>query len=221
MLLNVLDWIIIIILLFFLTKSIIRGAVREIFPLLALFLAGFCSCKYSVKVSPFFEPFISQKWPQNIVAFAILFLFIYLLVILIGWLICKLIKKISLSFLDRATGSLIGIAKAYILVCFLIFFISLFPQGNNLLKSSVLAGYCFPFITLVKDFFPEELKTMMDKKTKELKKRFWLKRFDNLKISSVESPLFHEFIDWSTFSVAQFMIFKERKNSLFIKLLII
>jgi membrane protein required for colicin V production len=171
MLSNVLDWIIVIILLFFLIKSIIRGAAREIFSLLALFLAGFCSCKYSVKASTFLEPFISQKWTQNIVAFAILFLSIYLLVNLAGWLIYKLIKTISLSFLDRTIGALIGAAKAYILACFLIFFISLFPQGNNLLKSSVLASYCFPFIALVKDLFPEELKIMIDEKTKAFKKK--------------------------------------------------
>jgi membrane protein required for colicin V production len=176
MLPNVLDWIIIIILLFFLIKSIIRGAAREIFPLLALFLAGFCSCKYSVKVSPYLEPFLSQKWPQNIVAFVILFLLIYLLVILAGWLIYKLIKAISLSFLDRAIGALIGTAKAYILTCLLIFFISLFPQGNNLLKNSVLTGYCLPFIALVSDLCPEELKKSMAEKTKEFKKnKFVLK----------------------------------------------
>jgi membrane protein required for colicin V production len=171
MLPNVLDWIIIIILLFFLIKSIIRGAAREIFSLLAFFLAGFFSCKYYVKASPFLESFVSQKWAQNIVAFAILFLSIYLLVNLAGWLIYKLIKKISLSFLDRSIGALIGTAKAYILACFLIFFISLFPQGNTLLKSSVLAAYCFPFISLVKDLFPEELKIMLDEKTKALKKK--------------------------------------------------
>jgi membrane protein required for colicin V production len=171
MLPNVLDWIIIIILLFFLIKSIIRGAAREIFPLLALFLAGFCSCKYSIKISPFLESFLSQKWAQNIVAIAILFLSVYLLVNLAGWLIYKLIKTIRLGFLDRAVGALIGTAKAYVLACFLIFFISFFPQGNNLLKNSVLAGYCFPFITLVKDLFPEELKVMIDKKTNAFKKR--------------------------------------------------
>ena len=171
MLPNVLDWIIIIILLFFLIKSIVRGAAREIFPLLALFLAGFCSCKYSIKISPFLESFLSQKWTQNIVAIAILFLSVYLLVNLAGWLIYKLIKTIRLGFLDRAVGALIGTAKAYILACFLIFLISFFPQGNNLLKNSVLAGYCFPLITLVKDLFPEELKVMIDKKTNAFKKR--------------------------------------------------
>ena len=182
MLPNVLDWIIIIILLFFIMKSIIRGAAREIFPLLALFFAGFCSCKYSVKVTPFLESFISQKWTQNIVAFAILFLSVYILVNLAGWLIYKLIKTISLSFLDRAVGALIGTAKAYVLACFLIFFISLFPQGNNLMKNSILAGYCFPFITLVKDLFPKELKIMIDEKTKAFKKKgFDLKDLKDLK----------------------------------------
>ena len=176
MLLNVLDWIIIIILLFFLIKSIIRGAAREIFPLLALFLAGFCSCKYSVKIVPYLESFLNQKWPQHIIAFVIFFLAIYLLVILAGWLIYKLIKAISLSFLDRAIGALIGTAKAYVLACLLIFFISLFPQGNTLLKNSVLAGYCLPFITLVSGFVPEEFKKSMQEKTKALKnKKFILK----------------------------------------------
>ena len=160
--LNVLDWIIIIVLLFFLIKSIIRGAAREIFPLLALFLCGFYSCKYYVKISPFLESFLSQKWAQNIVAFVALFLSIYLLINLIGWLLYRFIKTIKLGFLDSTIGALIGTAKAYIMACFLIFFISLFPQGSNLLKDSFFAGYCYPFITLVSDLFPDELKEILD-----------------------------------------------------------
>jgi membrane protein required for colicin V production len=169
--LNVLDWIIIIVLLFFLIKSIIRGAAREIFPLLALFLGGFYACKYYVKISPFLESLLSQKWAQNIVAFVTLFLSIYLLINLVGWLIYKFIKTIKLGFLDSAIGALIGTAKAYILACFLIFFISLFPQGSTLLKGSVFAGYCYPFITLVSDFFPDELKKNIDEKAKEFQKK--------------------------------------------------
>jgi len=169
--LNVLDWIIIIVLLFFLIKSIIRGAAREIFPLLALFLGGFYACKYYVKISPFLESLLSQKWSQNIVAFVALFLSIYILVNLAGWLIYKFMKTIKLGFLDSTIGALIGTAKAYIMACFLIFFISLFPQGSNLLKDSFFAGYCYPFITLVSDLFPDELKKIIDEKTKEFKKK--------------------------------------------------
>ena len=169
--LNVLDWIIIIVLLFFLIKSIIRGAAREIFPLLALFLGGFYSCKYYVKISPFLESFLSQKWAQNIVAVVALFLSIYLLINLIGWLIYRFIKTIKLGFLDSTIGALIGMAKAYILACFLILFISLFPQRSNLLKNSLLANYCYPVITLISDLFPDELKKIIDEKTKEFQKK--------------------------------------------------
>jgi len=169
--LNVLDWIIIIVLLFFLIKSIIRGAAREIFPLLALFFAGFYSCKYYVKIAPYLKSFLSQSWAQNIVAFVALFLSIYLLINLIGWLIYRFIKTIKLGFLDSTIGALIGTAKAYILACFLILFISLFPQGSNLLKGSIFAGYCYPFINLVSDLFPDELKKIIDEKTKEFKNK--------------------------------------------------
>jgi len=67
--LNVIDLIIIIILLFFLIKSIIRGAVREIFSLLALFLAGFYSCQYYIEASPYLNVILKEKWAQNIVVF--------------------------------------------------------------------------------------------------------------------------------------------------------
>ena len=169
--LNVLDWIIIIILLFFLIKSIIRGAAREVFSLLALFFAGFYSCQYYTEAAPFLKTFLKQPWAQNIVAFIILFLSVYLLINLIGWLIYKLLKKIRLSFLDRAAGALVGTAKAYVCACFLIFFVSLFPQSNKILKDSVLSSYSFPFISLVSDLFPEQLKQIINEKTKEFKEK--------------------------------------------------
>ncbi len=169
--LNVLDWIIIIILLFFLIKSIIRGATREIFSLLALFLAGFYSCKYYIEASPYLDTLLKQKWAQNIVAFIVLFLGVYLLVNLTGWLVYKLLKSIHLSFLDRAAGAVVGTAKAYVLSCFLIFFISIFPESNRLLKNSALANYTYPFITLISDLFPEQLKTLINKKTKDFKEK--------------------------------------------------
>lgn len=169
--LNVLDWIIIIILLFFLIKSIIRGAAREVFSLLALFLAGFYSCKYYIAVSPYLEVLLEQKWAQSLIAFLLLFLSIYLLVNLAGWLIYKLLKTIRLGFLDRIAGAVIGTAKAYVLASFLIFFISIFPQSNTILKNSLLSGYTFPFITLVSDLFPEELKKIIAEKTKSFKEK--------------------------------------------------
>lgn len=171
MALNVLDWIIIIILLFFLIKSIIRGAAREVFSLLALFLAGFYSCKYYIAVAPHLEILLKQKWAQSLIAFFLLFLLIYLVVNLIGWLVYKLLKKIRLSFLDRVAGALIGTAKAYILASFLIFFVSIFPQSNAILKNSALSEYTFPFITLVSDLFPEELKKIIAEKTKSFKEK--------------------------------------------------
>ncbi len=169
--LNVIDLIIIIILLFFLIKSIIRGAVREIFSLLALFLAGFYSCQYYIEASPYLNVILKEKWAQNIVAFIVLFLGIYLLVNLAGWLIYKLLKSIQLCFLDRAAGAVVGTAKAYVLSCFLIFFISIFPESSGLLKKSALADYTLPFITLISDLFPEQLKTLINEKQKNLRKK--------------------------------------------------
>ena len=164
------DWIIIGIVCFFSVKSLIRGAAREIFSLLALLLAGFAASRYSPLVIPFLQPYITSKWAQTIAACVIIFLAAYIVVNIIGWLVSKLLKAIQLSMLDNFAGAFIGAAKAYIIICCVIIIVLLFPQGTKVIHDSALSSYSVPFITRAAVFFPDPLRAMLQEKIRSLKK---------------------------------------------------
>ena len=171
---NILDWIIIVVLCFFLIKSIVRGATREIFSLLALIVASLVSCRYYTVLVLFLRPHIqtsiNPEWAQNVVAFVLIFVVIYILVNLTGWLLSKLFKSIHLGFLDRTAGALIGAIKAYIVVCCVIVLLILFPQSKKLLENSVLSVYSYPFVKILSKALPEPLNVILEDKANRMKK---------------------------------------------------
>ena len=165
---NVFDWIIIAILGFFSIKSLIRGAAREIFSLLALLLAGFLSGSYYPLLVPILQPYITAGWAQNIVSFSAVFLTVNIAVNTAGWFLSKLLKKIHLRSLDKTAGAFVGAAKAYVIVCCIIIVMLLLPRENKLLKNSVLSSYGLPFVTLMSKIFPDPIKGVIQEKSKEL-----------------------------------------------------
>ena len=90
---------------FFAIRSTLRGAVREIFSLLALTAGVIISCRYYAVLSAFIIPYIDNPWARTIISFTGIFILVYLGITIAGWLIAKFIKFIRLSPLDRLAKS--------------------------------------------------------------------------------------------------------------------
>ena len=172
---NLLDWIIIAIICFFLIRSILRGASREIFSILALFLGGIISYRYYPVVKALIQPhlnkFLVDNWIQNFLVFVVSFCVVYLVVAMTGRLLSWILKKIHLGFLDRAMGALIGIAKACVFASCLIMLLPMFPGGGNLVKHSRLSHYGLPAITLMLNLLPPPISVPLKQKIVILKRK--------------------------------------------------
>jgi membrane protein required for colicin V production len=168
---NFFDWIILVIVGFFLLKSAIRGGTIEIFSLLALIIAYILSCRYYSVLAGFLEAYINPSWAQNILAFVMLFILIYLFINGIGFLISRLLKHLHLSALDKIAGVFIGAAKGVFISCLLIIvLIVLLPKENTALKSSLFSLYSLPFIESISKYFPDPFKKIIDERTQDIKK---------------------------------------------------
>lgn len=172
---NLFDLIIIAVACFFLVKSLIRGATREIFSLLAILVGGFLSFRYYSELvyffQPYLKPFVAPIWAQNLLAFVAFFVIVYLLVNITGWLLSKLLKTVRLSFLDKVAGVFVGAAKAYVVVCCIIILLMLLPNGSKFLIDSALSSYSFPFVKVLSKVLPIPLKERLEEKTKALNKK--------------------------------------------------
>jgi membrane protein required for colicin V production len=143
---SVLDWILVVIAVFFLVRSLLRGATRELFSLLALILAGVCAVRYYSLLLPLLAPYIASRQMQATVALPAVFIAVYLVVTLAGWLLSAFIRTISLSALDRCAGVVVGAAKAYVIICCLVILMLKVAPESALLKRSAILPYCMPGI---------------------------------------------------------------------------
>jgi len=168
---NFFDWVILVILAFCSIKSLFRGAVRELFSLCALILAGITAFKYYHATSWLLHPFIANEWLQNVAAFGLIYIVVYLVIYLTGWLLSKVLATISLSSLDKGAGVFVGAAKAYVIICGAVILLLLFPQGDRILKNSALSVYSVPLLNRIAPFFPEPLRTTIKEKTAALKRQ--------------------------------------------------
>jgi membrane protein required for colicin V production len=168
---NYFDIFLCVIIAFFAIRSTLRGAIREIFSLLALITGVIISCRYYAPAADLLIPHINNPLARTILAFSGIFLLVYIAINIAGWLIAKFIKFIRLSPLDRFAGFFVGIAKGYLIVCFLIIMLLvLAPPGSKLLKESRVTLQSIPFIEKLSVIFPASMKTILEEKTRELKK---------------------------------------------------
>ena len=156
---------------FFAIRSTLRGAMREIFSLLALIAGVMVSSRFYTLAAALLIPYIDNQWARTIISCSAIFILVYIGINTAGWLIAKFIKFIRLSPLDRLAGFFIGTAKGYLIACLLIIMLlMLAPPGSKLLKESRVSVYSIPFIEKMVIIFPASFKTVITEKTRELKK---------------------------------------------------
>jgi len=165
------DWTAIGILAFFSVRSLLRGASRELFSLLALVCAPLISCAFYGLLIPYVRPHVPAAWLQPVISFGVIFIAVYCTITAAGWLLGRLLKAIRLSHLDTIGGAVVGAAKAYVLICCIIMLLMLTPRGSRLLDSSCLCFYSVPMVEFVSTLLPKPMQQAIVEKTAALKQR--------------------------------------------------
>ena len=133
---NYIDVIILLPLVYGAYKGFSLGLIVEMSTLFALVLGVFISLRYAVNVEGFLKDFVAL--PESYayyIAFAVTFL--------LGKLLTKLIDMVSLGLFNKLFGIVLGVLKAAIVVCVVLFivnaldvrydFISAKTKGDSLL----------------------------------------------------------------------------------------
>ncbi|MDY6863203.1 MAG: CvpA family protein, partial [Thermodesulfobacteriota bacterium] len=110
---NILDIILLIIIVFFLSYSIIKGATRTIFRILAITSGYFAAYHLSYIFSPCLGRFIAKPVLRDTVASFIIFILVFFGFILLGAFFYFLIKSLKLKLFDRIIGGLVGISLGF------------------------------------------------------------------------------------------------------------
>lgn len=158
---NGFDIAILVVLLGFLLKGLMRGLLKEVFSLAGIFIGAYLAFRYHGPLADSLMENIDV--PAQIavtITFAILFLATMVFFLILGYLLSKFVKLLFLGGFNRLLGGLFGLAQGVLLLAVVLFALSLRPLPWGLdkpLKQSQLAP---PFVNLGKAAMEESRRVL-------------------------------------------------------------
>jgi len=126
------DFIIIIICLFFTLQGLFKGFLLEFFGLLALVVGIFSAINFYTLTAGWFEKILPPGPAQNVAGFIAVFLIVWFAVKIMGWILNKNMGEAETNPLSRISGGAIGLAKSIFFVSMAVYLAeSAFP-GNKI-----------------------------------------------------------------------------------------
>jgi membrane protein required for colicin V production len=137
---NYLDIVLAILLILSAINGFVKGFVEELAGLVALILGIWAALRFSDRVAQWLIDQFNWTFEHlNIIAFFITFILVVILVNLIGSWVNKMVKAVSLGFINRLAGLAFGVIKgALVLSIFLVIF-NKFDQDIHLINQNVKA----------------------------------------------------------------------------------
>ncbi len=138
--LSILDWVIVLIVLFSVLQAISNGFLREFFDFVGV-VAGYliAAWEYPI-VARWLSRFLHSPWTADIVGFLAVFVVVMILAGAVGKLLSRVFKSVGLSWFDRILGAAFGIARGIVVSVVLVLALAaLAPQWG--LAQSRFAPY--------------------------------------------------------------------------------
>lgn len=139
---NFLDIIILVVLLFFAFNGFRRGFIDQTSTILGLLAALFVAVRQYQYFEQFLEPYLDLSASLlQFISFAVIFIVVNIVIHVLGITLKKIVDAIFLQPVDKAAGFLLGLFKAGIIVYLLILIMAQIPYQkiNDVLNNSFLA----------------------------------------------------------------------------------
>ncbi len=112
--LSILDWVIVLVIIFSVVQAISSGFVREFFAFAGV-IAGYliAAWEYPV-VARFYARFVNTPWPAQIAAFFTVFVVVVILAGIIGGFSSRIVRGVGLRWFDRLLGAVFGLLRGVV-----------------------------------------------------------------------------------------------------------
>lgn len=129
---TVVDFIIIIICLFFILQGLFKGFLLEFFGLLALAAGIISAINFYTLAAGWFGNILPPGLSRNVVGFFAVFLIVWLAVKIMGWILNKNMGEAETNPLSRITGGAIGLAKSIFFISMAVYMAENVFPGNKI-----------------------------------------------------------------------------------------
>lgn len=157
---NLLDLGLLVLLIFFFVKALLRGFVREAMGLIGAVVAVVVSAMYYQGLAALLSRITGYhaNW-WGAASFALILFVIFVFFLWLGGMMHRLILAGPLSGLDRALGGLVGLAKGVLIAYLLINLLLLLNPFTTItpLRQSVVAPYVVQAGNFIVDLFPDNI----------------------------------------------------------------
>jgi len=134
--LSVYDFVIAGIVVLFLVRGIWLGLLRQVIPLLALYVGYVVAGRYHAQIFPFLGSVSDNPKVVFLTAYVITFFATYVLTFLFGKALAKVVEVTIATWFDRFLGAFLGLAKAFIVVILLHMVLgTLMAPDNEILRT--------------------------------------------------------------------------------------
>jgi membrane protein required for colicin V production len=149
-----LDVVFIGIVIFTTIRAGIRGFVRELLSMAAVFLGVGAAVLFSGVTSGYIDEYFGASVWSQVTAFLALFILVYIVVKIFEAALNALIEKINLDNLDHALGFILGVVEGLVVVfiCLLVIQIQPFVPPRQLIGESVFARTLLPLLPFAAEF---------------------------------------------------------------------
>ena len=136
--------------------GVMKGIIRQVFGLLALFLGVYCAFKFSHWAGTYIAQwFHTGEAVTQGIAFALTFIIVVVALILVGRFAARLISLAALGFVDKILGGLFGILKVACVLCVLLYIAQQLDAQFHFLSNNIKQSFFFQcFDTITKMVFP-------------------------------------------------------------------
>ncbi|SKA04781.1 CvpA family protein [Selenihalanaerobacter shriftii] len=139
---NLLDFGIIVVLIISILRGYQIGLIRQVISIIALIIAFYIAATQYQLVSVYFTENVSLTKPiADVISFALITIAFSAVINIIGYLLSKLTGLLLLSMLDGLGGSIIGLAKGFLVVYILLILINRMPFATieDSIQTSIFA----------------------------------------------------------------------------------
>jgi membrane protein required for colicin V production len=169
--LNILDWSLVIVMVFCYFRGILRGAVSQVFGVAGIMGGMYVATHYQQRVAPLIHEAFPRFADHGIASFLLLLFLTWFCIGIAGYWISGFMRQAGLRPMDRFFGAAIGLVKGgAIAIAVVTVLMSVLPANNPVLRDSRLAPYAVKMAKIVKSVSPDGMENSLREKGEQLKK---------------------------------------------------